>query len=188
MLCLTTKLPPMYYVSITMYLATLYQIWYSYHNYVRKVIKVKIRCHHNGPFGSSLGHSSYFFKGLRPSLSGPTCCLRLFKMLGFDCSCINLLFLARWSPYSSWCSGTCRDWYLSLRGHIMGYLNIVTWGCLITCFAFQEFSSAILFSNVIFFDRLTTWIGIYFIFSRCLFRCYANMSLFMCRSSSKSLD
>jgi hypothetical protein len=182
------KLLTTYYVSITKYLVTLYRIWYLYHSYVRKAIKVKILWHHSGPFSSLLGHSSYFFKGLKPSLSGLTCCLRLFRMVGFDYSCINISFLVGWSPYSSWCNGTCRDQYLSLLGHIMIYSNIVIWGCPITCFAFQEFSSAILFWNAFFFDRPTTWAKIYFTFSRCSFKCCVNMSSLLCRSSSKGLD
>jgi len=178
----------MYCVSITRYLLTLYRVWYSYHNYVRKTIRVKILWHHSGPFGSSLGHSSYFFKGLKPSLGGLTYCPHLFKMLGFHCSCNRFSFLTRWSLYFFWCYGACRDQYLFLLGCITGYSNIFTWGCLITCFAFQEFSSVILSSNAIFFDRPTTQIGIYFAFGRCSFSFCADMSSLLCRSSSKGLD
>ncbi len=188
MLCLAAKLLTMYCVSITRYLATLYRVWYSYHSYVRKAIRVKILWHHSGPFGSLLGHSSCFFNGLTPSLDGSMCCPHVFRMLGFDCFCISLSFLAGWSLYFSLCNGTCRDQYLFLLGRTMGYSNIVTWGCPITCFAFQEFSSAILFSYAIFFDRLTTQVGIYFAFSRCSFRCCTSISSLLCRSSSRGLD
>ncbi len=66
-----------------------------YHSYVRKAIRIKILQHHSGPFGSSLSHSSSIFKGAKPSLSGLTCCPRLFRMLGFDRSYTSLLFLAK---------------------------------------------------------------------------------------------
>ncbi len=131
-----------------------------YHSYVRKAIRVKIFQNlltiDSGPFGLLLGHSYCFCRGARPSLNGPTCCPCLFRMLGFDRSCINLLFLIGWSPYSSWCSGTCKDWYLSLVGHTTRYPCDVTRSCLITCPAFQKSSSVILFSNVVFFDGPTT--------------------------------
>jgi len=82
-----------------MYLVALYRIWCSYHIYVRKAIRFKILWHHSEPFGSSLGHSSYFFKGVRPSFNGLTCCPHLYRMLGFDHFCINILFPTRWSLY-----------------------------------------------------------------------------------------
>jgi len=126
LLCPTARLFTMYYISITMYLAMLYWVWCSYHSYVGKANRVKILWHHNEPFGLSLGHSFYFFKGVRPSLNGPICYLRLFRILGFDQSYTDLLFPIRWSPYSSWCDGTCRDRYLSLPNSIMGYLCDVT--------------------------------------------------------------
>jgi hypothetical protein len=84
------------------------------HSYVRKAIKVKILWHHNGSFGSLLGHSVYFFKGPMPSFNGLTCCPCLFRMLGFDRSCTSFSFPTRWSPYSIWCNGTCKDRYLTL--------------------------------------------------------------------------
>ncbi len=80
-------------IFIVRYLITLYQISCSYHSYVTKAIRVRILGHHNGPFGLLLGHSSCFFKGVRPSLSGPTCYPYLILMLGFDRSCISLSFL-----------------------------------------------------------------------------------------------
>jgi hypothetical protein len=153
-----------YYVSIIMYLATLYQVWCSYHNYVKKIIKVKIFWHHSGPFGLLLSHSSYFFKGIRPSFNGSMCCLCFFKMLGFDHFCISFLFLARWSPYSFKCNGTCKYRYLSFLGRTLWYPCNVTWGCPITCFVFREFSSVILSSNAVFFNGPTTWVWIYFAF------------------------
>ncbi len=182
------KLLTTYCVSITGHFATLYWIWFLYHSCVRKAIKVKILWHHSGPFGSSLSHSSYFLKGFKPSLNGPTCCPRPFRMLGFDCSCTSFSYLVGWSPYSSWWSGTCRDRYLSLPGRITEYSSIVTWGCPITCFAFQEFNSSILSSNAIFFYRPTTWTRIFFAFSRCSFRCWVSMFSLMCKSSTRGLD
>jgi len=94
LLCPMTKLFISYYISITRYLATLYQVWCLDHNYVGETIKVKILWHYSEPFASSSDHFSYFFKGVRPSFSSLTCYPHLFRMLGFDCSCINLLFLA----------------------------------------------------------------------------------------------
>jgi len=170
-----------------MYFVMLYRVWCSYHNYVKKTMKVKILWHHKAPFGSSLGHSSYFFKRVRLSLNTLMCCPCLFRMLGFDRSCISLSFPTRWSPYFSWCSGTCKDWYLSLLGCIMGYLCNVTWSCLIKCLTFQKFSGAILSSNAIFFDGPITWVGIYFAFTRCCFRCCANTFLLLCRSNNRGL-
>lgn len=67
--------------------------------------------------------------------------IRYFRMLGFDCFFTNFLFPARWSPYSSQCGGTSRDWYLSFPGHTMRYSCDVTWGHLMTCFAFRNLSS-----------------------------------------------
>jgi hypothetical protein len=66
-------------------------------------------------------HFSCFFKGVRPSFSGPTCYPHLFMMLGLDRSCISIMFLVGWSPYSYWCSGTCKDRYLSLLGRTIRY-------------------------------------------------------------------
>jgi hypothetical protein len=187
LLCPSAKLLTTYYISITRYLATLYRIWCSYHSYVIKVINVRILWHHIGPFGSLSCHSSYFFKAARPSLSGLTCCPCLFRMLSFDHSCISFLFLVKWSPYSSWCDGTCKDQYLSLPGHTMGYSCVVTWSHPITCLAFQKFSSAILSSNIIFFDGRTTRVEIYFTFTRCSFGCCANTFLLLCRSNNRVL-
>ncbi len=120
LLCPTTKPLTTYYISITMYLATIYQIWCSYHSYVRKVIRVKILWHHNGPFGSSSSHYSCLVKGAQPILNCPTCYPCLFRMLGFDYSCTSLFFPTRWSPYYSWCSETCKDWYfIPSRSHYM---------------------------------------------------------------------
>jgi len=82
-----------------MYLVVLYQLWCSYHIYVRKAIRFKILWHHNEPFDSSSGHSSCFFKGVRPSFNGLTCCPCLYRMLGFHHSYINILFPTRWSLY-----------------------------------------------------------------------------------------
>jgi hypothetical protein len=73
-----------------------------------------------------IGHSSCFFRGARPSLSGLTCCSRLLKMLSFDCSCTSLLFPIGWSPYSFLCDDTCRNQYLSLLGHTTRYLYDVS--------------------------------------------------------------
>jgi hypothetical protein len=178
-----TKIPTAYYISITNYLITLYRVWCSYHNYVGKAIRVKILWHHIGPFGSSLSHFSCFLKGAKPSLNVLMCCLRLFRMLDFDCSYTSLLFSTRWSPYYSWCYGTCREQYLSFPGSITRYLCDVTWGHLITCLAFQKSSGVILSSNVVFFNGPTTWIGIYFTSSKCSFECCANTSLLMCKSN-----
>jgi hypothetical protein len=99
---------------------------------------------------------SFFFRGARPSFNGSTCCPRLFRMLGFDRSCISFLFLVRWSPYSSWCSDTCKYRYLSLIGRITRYPCDVTWSNLITCLAFWKYSIATLFSNAVFFDEPIT--------------------------------
>jgi hypothetical protein len=146
-------------------------------------------------FGTTMGHLACCqvtllasSMGVKPSFNGPTCCPHLFWMLGFDCFYTNLSFLAKWSPYSSWCGGTCRVWYLSLLGCIMRYLCDVTWGHPITYLTFWEFSGAILSSNAIFFDGPTTWIEIYFASRRCSFWCCANMSLFFkCRFSNMGL-
>jgi hypothetical protein len=124
---------------------------------------------------------------VRPSFSGLTCYSRLLRMLGFDCSYINFSFLVGGLPYSFWCGGTCKDQYLSLLGNTTKYLCDVTWGHPITCLAFRDFSGAILFSNVVLFYGPTTWIGIYFAYSRCSFRCCASTSLFLCRSNNKDL-
>ncbi len=132
MLCTT------YCISITRYLATLHQVWCLYHSYVGKAIRFRILWHHNESFGWLFGHYFYFFKGVRPSLSGPTWCLYLPRMLGFDRCCINLSFLARWSPYSYWCDGTCIYWYLPLLSSTMGYPCDITWGHPITCIAFKS--------------------------------------------------
>jgi hypothetical protein len=117
LLCPLAKLLVTYCISITRYFATLYQIWCLYHRYVIKVINIRILWHHIGPFGSLLGHSSCFFKGARLSLSGLMCCPRLFRMLSFDHSCISLLFLVEWSPYSSWCGGTCKSIFIPSKSH-----------------------------------------------------------------------
>jgi hypothetical protein len=181
------KLHITYYISITKYLAALYQVWCLYHSFVRKAIRVKILWHHSGPFGSSSSHSSYFFRGVRPSFSGLTCCPHLFRMLGFDRSCISLLFPVGWSPFSSWCNGTCKDQYLSLLGCTIGYPCIVTWGHPITCLAFRKFNNAILFSNEFFFDGPTTWVRIYFASNKCPSGCCVNTSSLLCRSNNKGL-
>jgi hypothetical protein len=106
---------------------------------------------------------------VKPSFSGLTWYSHLFKMLGFDCSYINLSFIVGGSPYFFWCGGTCRDQYLSLPGNITKYLCDVTWGHPITCLTFQNSSGAILSSNAVLFDGPTTWIGIHFACSRCSF-------------------
>jgi hypothetical protein len=180
-----TKLLTTYCISITRYLVVLYWIWCSYHNYVKKAIRVRILWHHGGPFGLLLGHSSYFFLGVKPSFSGSTSYPRLFKMLGFDRIYTSFSFLIGWSPYSFWCGGTCKDWYLSLLGCITRYPCVITWSCLITCLAFRKSNSVVLSSNVIFFDGPTTQARIYFPFNRCSFECCANMYSLMCRSSNK---
>ncbi len=180
------KLLTSYCISITKYIAMLYQVWCSYHNYVRKVIKVKILWHHNGPFSSSSGHSSYFFKGASLSFSCPTCYPRLFRMLGFNHSCTSFSFPTRWSFYFFWCNGTCRDRYLSLLGRTIGYPCIITWGCSITCLAFRKSNGAILSSNVIFFYGPTTQVGIYFN-NKCSFGCHASTYLFLCKSNNMGL-
>jgi hypothetical protein len=115
------------------------------------------------------------------------CCLHLFRMLGFDYSCINFLFLAWWSSYSFLCDGTCKDWYLSFPNCTMGYLCNVTWDCPITCLTFWKSSNVILSSSVVFFYGPTTQTWIYFTFNRCSFGCCVNMSLLLCRSSSRGL-
>jgi len=112
---------------------------------------------------------------------------RYFRILGFDHLCISFLFLARWSPYSSWCGGTCKDLYLSILGHTMRYLCDVTWGHLITCLVFQESSNVILFSNVVLFDGPITRAWIYFTFNICCFGCCVSTSSLLCRSSIKGL-
>jgi hypothetical protein len=156
------ELLTMYYISIIRYLAVLYWVWCSYHSYVKKTFSIRILWHHNGPFGLSSRHYFYFFRGTRPSFSGPMCYPCLFKMLGFDRSCASLSFPIGWSNYSSWCDGTCKDQYVSLPGRNMTYLCEVTWGCPISCLAFWKFSNVILFSNAVFFDGVTTWTRIYF--------------------------
>jgi len=113
--------------------------------------------------------------------------IRYFRILGFDHFCTSFLFLTRWSPNSSWCGGTCKDQYLSILGQTMKYLCDVSWGHLITCFVFQEFSSAILFSNAVLFDGPITQAWIYFISSICSCGCCVSTSLFLCRSSIKGL-
>jgi len=87
---------------------------------------------------------------------------RYFRILGFDHFCTSFLYPVRWSPYFSWCGGTCKDQYLSILGHTMRYLCDVNWGHLITCLVFQKFSSVILSSNAILFDRPITQAWIYF--------------------------
>jgi hypothetical protein len=139
------------------------------------------------PLGSSLGHCSCFFRGARHSLSGLTCCPWPFRMFGFHCSYINISFPTWWSLYSSWCNGTCKDWYLSFLGHITKYLCIVTWGCPITCLAFWKCYSVIISPNVVFFGGPTPQAGIYFAFNKCSFGCHANTSLLLCRSNNKGL-
>jgi hypothetical protein len=47
----------------------------------------------SGPFGSLSSHSSCFFEGVKPSISGQTCYPHLFRMLGFDRSCTSISFL-----------------------------------------------------------------------------------------------
>ncbi len=164
----------------------LYQVWCLYHSYVRKAIKVTILWHHSGPLGSSSSHSSYFFRGARPSFS-VRCAALVFSMLGFDWSYISLSFPTRWSPFSSWCGGTCRNWYLSFPTCITGYLCVVTWGRLITCLAFWKSSSAIISPNAVFFGGPTSRAIIYFTFNRCSFGYRANTSSLLCRSSNKKL-
>lgn len=144
---------------------------------LEKLLGLRSFWYHSEPFGSLSSHYSCFFTGSRSSFNDLTCCPCLFKMLGFDCSCINLPFLAIWSPYSSWYSGTCKNWYLSLPSSTMGYPCDVTWGYSITCLAFWKSNDAILSTNVIFFKGPTTRIGIYFLFNICFFRHCANMFL-----------
>jgi hypothetical protein len=187
LLCLTVKLLIMYCISITRYFAMLYWVWCSYHSYIKKAIRVKILWHHNGPFGLLSSHFFCFFKGVRPSLSGPTCYPHLFRMLGFDRSCTNLSFPTWWSFYSFWCSGICKDRYFSLPSHTTGYSCNVTWGCLITCLAFWKSNNAIISSNAIFFDGPTTWARIYSTSSRSSFECCANTSSLLCRSNNRGL-
>jgi hypothetical protein len=100
LLCPITKLPTMYYISITKYFTALHQIWCSYHNYVGEAIRFRILFHHSGPFGKSSNHSSCFFTRAKASFSGSTCCARLFRMLDFDHSYTSLSFPIGWSPYS----------------------------------------------------------------------------------------
>jgi hypothetical protein len=125
--------------------------------------------------------------GAKLSLNGSTCYSHLFGMLGFDRSYTSLSFPIGWSPYSSWCNDTCKNWYLSLPGRITRYPCDVIWGRSIICLAFQKFNGAILSSNAIFFDEPTTWVGIYFTSKRCSFGCCASMSSFLCRSSIMGL-
>jgi hypothetical protein len=178
-----TMLLTTYCISIIRYLVALYQIWCSYHNYVWKTIKVRILWHHSGPFDLLLGHSSCFFRGVRPLTSYPC----HFRMLGFNRTYISLSFSVGWSPYFFWCDGTCKYQYLSLLGCIIGYSCIITWGCPITCLVFWKSNCAVLSSNVVFFDGPTTQAKIYFPFNRCSFKCHANMSPLLCRSSNRGL-
>jgi hypothetical protein len=180
------KLLTTYCISITMYLVALYQIWCLYHIYVRKTIRFKILWHHSEPFGSSLGHYFCFFKGARPSFNGLTCCPHLFRMLSFDHSCINIPFPTGWSLY-----------FLDVTTHVeigiypfwvalqdtCAMLPKLIWSHVL----FWKSNNAMIFSNALFFDGPITQVKIYFISSRCLFRCYASTSILMCRSSSKGL-
>jgi hypothetical protein len=115
------------------------------------------------------------------------CCSRFFRMLGFDQSYTNIRFPIGWSPYSSWCNGTCRDRYLSLLGCTIGYMCDVTWSRLITCLTFQKSCGAILSSNTIFLDGPIKWTRIYFASNRCSFGCCVSTSSLLCRSSNKGL-
>jgi hypothetical protein len=164
----------------------LYQVWCSYHSYVRKAIRIKILSHHNGPFCHHQVTLLAFLEGLSlPSMVqhvAPTF-LRCWALIVLT---LVYCFLVGW-PYSSSCGGTCKDQYLSFLNHITGYLCNVTWGHLITCLAFWKSSSVILYSNAIFFDGSIIWAGIYFASNRCSFECCANMFSFLCRSNNKGL-
>jgi hypothetical protein len=170
-----------------MYLITLYQIWCSYHIYVKKAIKFMSLWHHSEPFGLLSSYSSCFFRGVRPSFSGLMSYPYLFGMLNLDHSYTNLSFPTGWSPY-----------FLDVVAHVeicIFPFQVTVWD---TCpmlpmviwshvFFFWKFNSVILSSNVIFFDGPITQARIYFISSKCSFKCCANTFLLLCRSSSKGL-
>lgn len=63
LLCPTLKLYILYHISISKYLASLHQVWFTYHGYARRVIKCEISRYYGGSFGLSPNHFTCFFKG-----------------------------------------------------------------------------------------------------------------------------
>jgi len=116
---------------------------------------------------SHFAHHQVFFPtflGVRPSFNGPTYYPHLLRMLSFNCSYINLSFLTRGAPYFSWCGGTCRDQYLPFQVTLWNTLAMLLEVVRSHVLPFETLNGAILFSNVVFFDGPTTWIGIYFVY------------------------
>ncbi len=108
-----------------------------------------------------------------------------FGMLGSNCFYTCHLFLARLSPYSFQCQGTCWNCHFSLLVHIVKYLNYTTPNC--------SFSSPLLwksggiFSFTCFFYGPFTRIRICHNFSRCSFKCHMNMFSILHKSNHKHL-
>lgn len=74
------------YIFLSKYLATLCQVWFVYHGYIRKVIEAHgiLIWHYGGSFGSSSSHFTCFFRGVWPSFSVLTCHSYFLGMLGFN--------------------------------------------------------------------------------------------------------
>jgi len=103
------------------------------------------------------------------------------KLLGCNHSCICHLFSVRWSLYTSWCSGSCWDWHISLLTNSARYL-ICCPKLLFTHSPLQRSHVLAIFSIVNFFDGLFCWIGVCHTLSKGSFRHYSSMSTILCWS------
>ncbi len=108
-------------------------------------------------------------------------------MLGTDCLCIYHSFPARWSPYSSRCSNTCRDWHFLVLNDIMKYSNLVTPGCLFLSPTFWKLNGFILSLILSFFIESPTWAKVSLIPSKRSFKYHVNMFPLMCGSRGRCL-
>jgi hypothetical protein len=127
-----------------------------------------------------------FIQRACPSFNGSTCYPYLLGMLNSKCYYICHLFPNKWSPYSSWCSGTYQNQHFPLLIAIIIYPNFTTPIFLFLIPPFQKSCSTIIFSLTSFFDKLPTK-GIFNTFSKFSLRLHTNMFLILCELNYEHL-
>jgi hypothetical protein len=120
-----------------------------------------------------------FIQRACPSFNGSTCYPYLLGMSSPKCYCICHLFPMKWSPYSSWCSGTYWNQHFSLPTSIIIYPNFITHVCLFLIPPFQKSCGTIISSLISLFDKPPTR-GIFHTSSRCSLKLHMNTSLILC--------
>jgi hypothetical protein len=108
-------------------------------------------------------------------------------MLGFNCFYTCHSFPIGWSPYSSWCDGSCQNWHFPLLINITKYSNFITLCCVFSSPPFWKSYGIIISSFIGFFDKLFTQIKICHIFNKCSLAHHMNTSPILCKFNHKHL-